>query len=145
MGRLITFWGYIRKYKYVAAFLIFMLILGVLDENSLWVRYGRRAEIAALQHEIDKYQAMYDDATAKLEALQNDPSAVERMARENYLMKRPNEDIFVFGNVDPSQIQSLKRRPLPNPKPAEALPDDSTHRQVAADSLAVAAQQQQVE
>lgn len=145
MGRLITFWGYIRKYKYVAAFLIFMLILGVMDENSLWVRHGRRAEIAALQREIDKYQVMYDDATAKLEALQNDPAAVERMARETYLMKRPNEDIFVFGNVDPSQIQSLKRRPISTPKTDEALPDDTTHRQGTADSLAVAAQQQQVE
>jgi cell division protein FtsB len=31
-----------------------------------------------------------------LQALENDPKAVERMARERYFMKRPNEDIFVY-------------------------------------------------
>ena len=46
MGRLFTVWGYIRKYKYVAATIIFLLIIGVLDENSLWVRFHRRVEIA---------------------------------------------------------------------------------------------------
>ena len=133
MGRLLTIWGYIRRYKYVAATLIFLLILGVLDENSLWVRFHRKAEIAALRREIDKYQAQFDEETAKLEALRNDPAAVEKMAREVYLMKRPNEDVFVFRDVDPSQIQSLKhpapvRREVPVAAPAdsvEAAPQDS--------------------
>lgn len=108
MGRLLTIWSYIRKYKYVAATLVFLLIIGVLDENSLWVRFQRKSEIANLRREIDKYQAQYDAETAQLEALKNDPKAVERMAREVYLMKRPNEDVYVFKDVDPAQIQSRK-------------------------------------
>lgn len=100
MGRLFTFWSYIRRYKYLVAIVIFLLILGVLDENSLWVRYQRQVEISNLQREIDKYQAQYDAEKAQLEALENNPAAVERMARERYYMKRANEDVFVFMEAD---------------------------------------------
>ena len=106
MGRLFTVWGYIRKYKYVAATIIFLLIIGVLDENSLWVRFHRRVEIANMRSEIEKYQAQYDRETAELEALRNDPKAVERKAREVYLMKRPNEDVYVFRDVDPRKSKA---------------------------------------
>ncbi len=96
MGRFITCWNYIRRYKYLAAILVFLLIIGFLDENSLYTRYQRNVEIGTLKSEIDKYQAQYEAETAQLEALQNSPVAVEKMARERYLMKRPDEDIFVF-------------------------------------------------
>lgn len=100
MGRLFTFWNYIRRHKYLVAILIFLLIVGVVDENSLWVRYDRQVEIGNLRREIDKFQALYDAETAQLEALNNDPSAVERMARERYFMKRADEDVFVFVESD---------------------------------------------
>ena len=100
MGRLLTFWNYIRRHKYLVAILIFLLIVGVVDENSLWVRYDRQVEIGNLRREIDKFQALYDAETAQLEALNNDPSAVERMARERYFMKRADEDVFVFVESD---------------------------------------------
>ena len=96
MGRFITCWNYIRRYKYLAAILVFLLIIGCRDENSLYTRYQRNVEIGTLKSEIDKYQAQYEAETAQLEALQNSPVAVEKMARERYLMKRPDEDIFVF-------------------------------------------------
>ena len=109
MGKLLTFWWYIRRYKYVVALLIFLLILGVLDENSLWVRYQRRVEISNLHRQIEKYQAQYDAETAQLEALENNPAAVERLAREKYLMKRDNEDLFVFMDANEYQVRNEAR------------------------------------
>ena len=100
MGRLFTFWNYIRRFKYLVAIFIFLLIVGVIDENSLWARYERQVEIGNLRQEIDKFQAQYDAETTQLEALNTDPSAVERMARERYYMKRANEDVFVFVESD---------------------------------------------
>ena len=96
MGRLLTLWNFVRRYKYVAAILIFLLIIGVLDENSLYTRYQRRMDISNLKREINKYQSQYEAESALLQALRDDPAAVERMARERYFMKRPNEDVFVF-------------------------------------------------
>ena len=97
MGHLLTFWNnYIRRYKYVVAFLVFMLIIGVVDENSLLVRYHRRVDISNLKREIDKYQQQYDEESARLQSLMNNPAAVEKLARETYLMKRAEEDVFVI-------------------------------------------------
>ncbi len=96
MGRLLTFWGFIRKYKYLAAIIVFLFIVGLLDENSWYTRYHRQVEIGNLKREIDKYQSQYEAETAQLKELENNPEAVERMARERYYMKRPNEDVFVF-------------------------------------------------
>ncbi len=96
MERLFTFWNYLRGHKYGVAIVVFMVLIGVVDENSLYTRYQRRMEIGNLKREIDKYQEQYDAETQQLHALETDPSAVERMARERYFMKRPNEDIFVF-------------------------------------------------
>ena len=110
MGRLITLWGYIRRYKYLVAIVIFLLILGVLDENSLWVRYQRQVEIGNLHRQIQKFQEQYDAETAQLQALENDPSAVERLAREKYLMKRDNEDVFVFMDEGEYQVRNEARQ-----------------------------------
>ena len=100
MGRLFTAWDFIRRYKYVVAITVFLLIVGILDENSLWVRYQRQIEISNLQREIDKYKSQYNNEKAQLEALDNNPAAVERMARERYYMKRANEDVFVILEAD---------------------------------------------
>lgn len=100
MGRLLTFWSFIKRHKYGVAIVLFLLFISVVDENNLWSRYQRRVEIADLRREIDKFQAQYDEETAQLEALERDPQAAERMARERYFMKRPNEDVFVFVESD---------------------------------------------
>jgi hypothetical protein len=47
-----------------------------------------------------------------LEALQNDPKAVERIAREHLRMSRDNETVYTFSDPDP--------KPRPNPYPDEA-------------------------
>ena len=96
MERFLTFWNYVRRYKYLVAIAIFLLIIGVIDENSLYTRYQRQVEIGNLKREIDKYKEQYESETAQLQSIENDPKAVERMARERYFMKRPNEDVFVF-------------------------------------------------
>ena len=105
MERLLTCWNFLRRYKYHVAIFVFLLIIGVLDENRLYTQYQRHVEIGNLQREINKYQSQYDAETAQLQALRNDPSSVERMARERYFMKRPNEDVFVFVN-DSAEISS---------------------------------------
>ncbi|MBQ9285831.1 MAG: septum formation initiator family protein [Bacteroidaceae bacterium] len=99
MGHLFNFWNrYIRRYKYAVAFLVFMIIIGLVDENSLLVRYERRMDISNLKREIGKYQQQYDEESARLQSLMTDPAAVEKLAREKYLMKRADEDVFVIAD-----------------------------------------------
>lgn len=118
MGRLNSIWIFIRQHKYAFAVIIFLLIIGVVDEDSLYVRYQRKMEISRLQEQIDKYQAQYEADTRQLNALLNNPKEVEKMARERYFMKRPNEDVFVFVDEGTYEVQQPLQRPADHPVPA---------------------------
>ena len=94
MSKLLTIWNYIRRHKYMITVLIFIVVIGFLDENSLIQRVKHRSEISALNSE--KYRKQYEEDTEKLKELTTNPEALEKIAREKYLMKKPDEDIFVF-------------------------------------------------
>ena len=88
MGKLISIWSFICRRKYLITVVAFAVIIGFLDENSLVRRFGYEREISQLKEEIEKYRADYEVTT--------NPDAIEQIAREKYLMKKPNEDIYVF-------------------------------------------------
>lgn len=96
MGRLLTIWNHIRKHKYLITILAFLVIIVFLDENNLIQRAKHKREISILNSEIVKYKKQYEEDTRKLKELLNNPEALEKIAREKYLMKKPNEDIFIF-------------------------------------------------
>lgn len=96
MSRLITVWKYVRMHKYLITVAAFLVIIVFLDENSLIQRNKHRQEINALTAEIEKYRKQYEEDTEKLKELMNNPQVLEKIAREKYKMKKPNEDIFVF-------------------------------------------------
>ena len=88
--------GYLRRHKYLWTTLVFLLIIGVLDENSLIYRYQLHARNEATRAEIRKYEAQYMRDQRDLQEMQNSPDAVERVARMDLLMKTPDEDVYVI-------------------------------------------------
>ena len=96
MSKLMTVWNYIRQHKYLITIVAFLVIIVFLDDNSLIQRAKHRQEINALTNEIEKYKKQYEEDTEKLKELTDNPEAMEKIAREVYLMKKPNEDIFIF-------------------------------------------------
>ena len=96
MSRLMTVWKYVRMHKYLITVAAFLVIIVFLDENSLIQRNKQRQEINALTAEIEKYRKQYEEDTETLKELMNNPQVLEKIAREKYKMKKPNEDIFVF-------------------------------------------------
>ena len=91
-----TIWTYIRKHKYLITIAAFLVIIVFLDENSLIQRAKHQQEINTLNSEITKYRKQFEEDTEKLKELTSNPEAMEKIAREKYLMKKPNEDIFIF-------------------------------------------------
>jgi cell division protein FtsB len=77
----------------IAAFLVIIVFL---DENSLIQRQKHQQEISTLKAEIERYRQQFEEDTRKLKELTSNPEAMEKIAREKYLMKRPNEDVFIF-------------------------------------------------
>ena len=96
MDKLITIWSFICRRKYLITVVAFAVIIGFLDENSLFRRLAYEREISRLKEEIEKYRADYEENTKRLNELNSNPDAIEQVAREKYLMKKPNEDIYVF-------------------------------------------------
>ena len=96
MSKLITVWKYIRQHKYLITIAAFLVIIVFLDENSLIQRQKHQQEISTLKAEIERYRQQFEEDTRKLKELTESPEALEKIAREKYLMKKPNEDIFIF-------------------------------------------------
>ncbi|NDV83605.1 septum formation initiator family protein [Bacteroides sp. 51] len=98
MDKLLNVWDFIGKHKYLITVIVFGVIIGFLDENSVVRRMQYTQEINTLNKEIEKYRTQYEESTARLNELVTNPEAIEQIAREKYRMKKPNEDIYVFEN-----------------------------------------------
>jgi len=96
MDKLVSLWAFVGRHKYVITLAAFFLYVAFLDQNSLMRRWGYSLEESRLRDEIEKYRLEYEENTERLNELMVDSGAIERIAREKYFMKKPNEDIFVF-------------------------------------------------
>jgi cell division protein DivIC len=96
VDKLVSFWLFVCKNKYLITLVLFAVLIGFLDENSIVRRMGYAREESRLREEIDKFRTEYEENTRRLNELAVDSGTIERIAREKYLMKKPNEDIYVF-------------------------------------------------
>lgn len=96
MEKLRRAWEYIRLHKYLITIVAFLLIIGFLDENNLIRRFSHQREINELKFEIAKYKKQYEEDSKTLKELTTNPEVLEKVAREKYLMKKQNEDIYIF-------------------------------------------------
>ena len=86
--------------KYAVVCVVGVLIVGFLDENSLWSHMKNRQRIDELQEEKARYNADFRRDQAQIRELNSNPKAMERIARERYFMKADDEDIFVLSDDD---------------------------------------------
>lgn len=87
---------FLGRYKYIITLVIFGVIIVFLDENSILHRMEVANETRNTRNEIEKYRQDFEESTLRLNELDADSNSIERIAREKYLMKKPNEDIYVF-------------------------------------------------
>ena len=102
MSKLYTLWSIIRKLKYVVVIFFIVLINGFLDDNSWMENYKRKQQISRIKGEISALREQFEEDTRRFDALEKH-SEIERVAREKYFMKRPDEDIFLVVDSDPAE------------------------------------------
>ena len=96
MGKKIKKLGYyFRKNKFIWSIVIFVLIIGFIDSNSVWNRWEKQKENEHLRAEILKYEMQCKKDSAKLKQLMSSPEAVIKVARETHLMKADDEDVYI--------------------------------------------------
>jgi cell division protein DivIC len=81
--------------RYVITFLAFIIWVGFFDQNNLVERNELSGRIKELEKQKIHYKNEIINNTQRIEELQSNPDNLEKFAREQYLMKKPDEDIFV--------------------------------------------------
>jgi len=82
--------------KYLIAIAVFTIWMLFFDRNDMLTQMERRKELRALQSSKEYYTQQINEERKSLRDLNNNPAAIEKFAREKYLMKRDNEDIFII-------------------------------------------------
>ncbi len=73
------------------------------DSTSFLVINELNGEINKYEEQLDYYKTEYKKNDDFYKKLMNNKSEKEKFARENYFMKKPNEEIFILV-VDSSKI-----------------------------------------
>jgi cell division protein FtsB len=83
-----------NKYFLVIVGLFFWLLY--FDKNDVFTQYELIKKCNKLNSEKEYYIFEIENNKKEVEELQSNLKSLETFAREKYLMKRDNEDVFVF-------------------------------------------------
>ena len=89
----------IQKYilnKYVITICLFLIWMIFFDKTSFLVIHELNGEISKYEDQLDYYKSEYKKNDDFYKKLMNNKSEKEKYARENYFMKKPNEQIFIL-------------------------------------------------
>jgi cell division protein FtsB len=84
------------KNKYVIASIALMAWLIFFDGNDFFTQYSYRKKLNELEKEKEYYRVEIEKNRQELQSLVSSKKNLEKFAREKYLMKKDNEDIFVI-------------------------------------------------
>lgn len=77
----------------LAAFLAWMIYF---DQNDWMAQQTRKKELRDLNDNIAYLQTEIGQMEKELEGMNKDPKVLEKFAREQYRMKKDDEDIYIF-------------------------------------------------
>ena len=82
--------------KYLVVLAIFVVWVVFFDENNLMKHRQNLAELAQIEAQVDFYKHKIEADKRKLYELQTNDENLEKFAREQFLMKKADEDVFVI-------------------------------------------------
>ena len=85
---------------YIIIGVVFLVWLTFFDSNDLYTQLKQTAKLKGLEDEKEFYVEKIAEVKTDREELLSDDELLEKFARENYLMKKPTEDIYVIVEND---------------------------------------------
>ena len=89
---LIPAWLKNKYFLSVGAFVAWMIFF---DPKDVFTQIQHKKDLKQLEVSKAWYQKEILKESVEAEQLKTNPATIEKYARENYLMKRDNEDIFI--------------------------------------------------
>lgn len=99
MKVLINIWNRFKPWlgnKYVLTLIIFLLWILIFDRSNWIDMFGELHKIRKLEKEREYYLKKIEYDRNRLRELRTSNENLEKFAREQYYMKKPDEEIFVI-------------------------------------------------
>ncbi|GDX52878.1 hypothetical protein LBMAG27_19250 [Bacteroidota bacterium] len=84
------------KNKYVLASVLFLVWLTFFDRNNLIDQYKLHTQLSDLRSKKEYYADQIKIVKQEKQELFTNMASLEKFAREHYMMKKVNEDLFVI-------------------------------------------------
>lgn len=84
------------RFRYYILFGFFAIWMAFFDMNNLFYRYKIAQEVSALEENIAEHKKAIAELVQQKKYLFGNDRNLQRFAREKYLMKKDNEDVFVI-------------------------------------------------
>jgi cell division protein DivIC len=82
--------------KYVIAGVLFIIWVAFFDQNNLIERRQNIKQLKQLEKDKVYFEQKIEEVTSRLKELKTNNENLEKFAREQYLMKKSNEDVFII-------------------------------------------------
>jgi cell division protein DivIC len=97
----------VLRNKYFLTLAVFIIWLLFLDANNLIARYNQMSDLNKLNKDREYYMKKIEEDRKKLNQLKTDNHNLEKFAREQYRMKRKDEDLYIV--VTPKEDRKIRR------------------------------------
>jgi cell division protein DivIC len=94
--------------KYILTILIFLVWILLLDSNNLITRVKDIRELRNLRNDKEYFSKKIEVDKRKLRELKTDNQNLEKFAREQYHMKKADEDLYIV--LTPSEDRKITRK-----------------------------------
>ena len=84
------------KNKYFIVGLIFIVWMIFFDENNLVAHHRNKKRLSALKSQKEYYIEKIAEDNQKIEELRSGQNNLEKYAREQFYMSRPDEDVYMI-------------------------------------------------
>jgi cell division protein FtsB len=93
--------------RYILTLVIFAVWLLFLDSNNLFTRFRDLRDLRKLRSEKEYYIHRIEEDKRKLLELKTDNKNLEKFAREQYRMKKADEDLYIV--LSPQENRRMNR------------------------------------
>jgi cell division protein DivIC len=85
--------------KYIIVGLLFLIFMLFIAEKDVFSSISQKKKLNKLQKSEQHLSNQIAETQKELDLLKTNAQTIEKYAREKYLMKKDNEDIFIINNT----------------------------------------------
>jgi len=86
------------KNKYLLAIIMFVIWMMFFDPKDWGLIYSHKTKLNDLQKSEEQLGKMIKETREELSLLKTNTQTIEKYAREQYFMKKDNEDLFIVNS-----------------------------------------------